>query len=180
MIQKPSPNFTSGRSGQKPEVIVLHIMAGTLVGTDSWFSQPQSQVSANYGIGLSGEVHQYVQDSDTAWAQGRVSNPSFSLYKPGINPNAYCLSIEHEGYDLSKNPDAQINATVELIKSLCSKWNIPIDRDHIIGHYQIYSLKPNCPATDKSIIDRIIALARGNDNIALAKEHLKQALSLLG
>ena len=36
----------------KPELIVLHIMDGTLSGTDSWFADPSSQVSSHYGIGL--------------------------------------------------------------------------------------------------------------------------------
>jgi len=160
IIQKPSPNFRVGRNGYKPEVIVIHIMAGSLAGTDSWFANPASQVSSNYGIGFNGEIHQYVKDQDTAWAQGRVDKPSFSLYKPGVNPNLYCLSIEHEGQNLALAPEAQLKASVELVQSLAKKWNIPLDREHVIGHYQIYSLKPNCPSPDHSIVDKIVALAQ--------------------
>src|SRR3990167_11456499 len=98
IIQKPSPNFTKGRgSYYKPELIVLHIMVGSLSGTDSWFTSSISKVSSHYGIGFNGEVHQYVKEEDTAWTQGIVNNPSFKLYKQGVNPNTYCLSIEHEG-----------------------------------------------------------------------------------
>lgn len=159
IIQKPSPNFNS-RTQFKPELIVIHIMAGTLDGTDSWFSTPQSQVSAHYGIGLTGEIHQYVAEENRAWHAGRVSKPSFALYKSGINPNDYTIGIEHEGTDLSKNAPEQLQASAELIRDICTRWNIPIDRKHIIAHSQIYSLKPNCPATDKSVIDTIIALAQ--------------------
>ena|ERR1035437_7143402 len=166
IIQKITPNFKVGRSGYKPEIIVLHIMDGTLSGTDSWFADKVSQVSSNYGIGFNGEIHQYVKDEDTAWCQGLkippINKPLFKLYKPNTNPNDYCLSIEHEGNDLSIVHEAQINASVALIQSLCAKWNIPIDRDHIIGHYEIDPIrKPNCPATDKSIIDRIVRQAQG-------------------
>jgi len=160
IINKFSPNFTAGRKGYVPEIIVLHVIDGSQVSCDSWFANPISQVSANYSIGFTGEIHQYVKDEDTAWAQGRVTNPTFSLYKPNVNPNLYCLSIEHEGTDLSIVHEAQINASAELIRSLAGKWNIPIDRDHIIGHYQIFAGKPNCPATDKSIIDRIVRQAQ--------------------
>ncbi len=160
IIQKPSPNFKVGRGEYKPEIIVLHIMAGSLSGTDDWFSKEVSQVSANYGVGLNGEIHQYVKDEDTAWAQGKVDSPSFKLYKPGINPNLYCLSIEHEGMDLSIVRQSQIDASVALIRALATKWSIPLDRDHIIGHYQIGAYKPNCPATNKSIIDTMIRQAR--------------------
>ena len=50
-------------------------------------------------------------------------------------------------------------ASAEMIRAICLRFNIPIDRDHIIGHYQVYSAKPNCPAINKSIIDELIALA---------------------
>lgn len=155
IFQKTTPNFGS-RDGYKPEIIVLHIMAGTLAGTDSWFASPESQVSAHYGVGFNGEVHQYVPEGSKAWANGRVLNPTAKLIKPGVNPNLYTLSIEHEGQDLSVVHEAQINSTIQLIKSMCDRYNIPIDRDHIIGHYEIYAAKPDCPATNKSIIDRII------------------------
>lgn len=173
MLKILSPNFNKGRSGHNPELIVIHVMAGSLAGTDSWFSNPASQVSTHYGIGLNGEVHQYVLEEDVAWGNGRVSNPTYSLYKPNINPNLYTISIEHEGQDLSKGTPAMIEASAKLVKDIATRWNIPIDREHIIGHYQIYSLKPNCPSTDKSIIDTIIAKAKGTGNAPSLKEQIK-------
>jgi N-acetylmuramoyl-L-alanine amidase len=160
IIQKPSPNFQVGRGGYEPEIIVLHIAEGSLSSMDSWFANPVSQVSSHYGVGFKGEIHQYVQDEDTAWTQGRVLNPTFKLYKPGVNPNKYCLSIEHEGFDLSLVHETQINTSIELIKVLAANWNIPISRDTVIGHYEIFSGKPNCPATDKSIIDKMVLQTR--------------------
>lgn len=41
-----SPHKTKGRSGFRPEAVVVHIMEGTLAGTDSWFKKPASKVSA--------------------------------------------------------------------------------------------------------------------------------------
>jgi hypothetical protein len=55
-----SCNKTPGRGGFRPEAIVIHIMEGTLGGTDDWFNNPASKVSAHYGIGRNGQVHQYV------------------------------------------------------------------------------------------------------------------------
>jgi N-acetyl-anhydromuramyl-L-alanine amidase AmpD len=72
IIQKKSPNFWVGRKGYRPEAIVIHIMDGTLIGTDSWFANHTSQVSAHYGIGKNGEIHQYVQENDTACTRVRV------------------------------------------------------------------------------------------------------------
>lgn len=160
IIQVPSPNYKTGRGNFVPEVIVLHIMAGSLSGTDSWFSNPVSQVSSHFGVGFNGEVHQYVKGEDTAWGNGIVNLPNYKLYKPGVNPNLYTVSIEHEGYDLTAAPENQLKATVELIQFLSKTYNIPIDRDHIIGHYQIdLTRKPNCPSVNKGIIDTIVARA---------------------
>lgn len=160
IIEKPSPNFTAGRGAFKPEIVVLHIMAGTLLGTDDWFSRPISQVSAQYGVGKTGEIHRYVQEANQAWHAGVVLNPSFKLYKPGVNPNAYSIGIEHEGNDLFiEGTTAQLAASAALIADICKRWNIPIDRDHIIGHYQVTTGKPNCPAVNKTIVDTLVHMA---------------------
>lgn len=176
MITKPTPHFTKGRSGYKPEVIVLHIIDGSQTSCDNWFANPTSGVSANYSIGFTGEIHQYVKDEDTAYAQGTVFQPSFTLYKPGVNPNLYCISIEHEGKDLALAPEAQLNATVELIKTLCTKHNIIPSRDTIIGHYQIRSSKPNCPAGNKEVINTIVTRVKGQSS---NKEAIKAQIRAL-
>lgn len=173
MLKILSPNFNKGRSGYKPECIVIHVMAGSLTGTDSWFANPTSQVSTHYGIGFNGEIHQYVEEEDVAWGNGRVSNPTYSLYKPNVNPNLYTISIEHEGQDLSKGTPEMIEASAKLVREIATRWNIPINRDHIIGHYQIFDKKPFCPATDKSIIDKIIEKARTVELPQSIKEQIK-------
>jgi N-acetyl-anhydromuramyl-L-alanine amidase AmpD len=161
IIQKKSPNFWAGRKGYRPEGVVIHIMDGTLVGTDSWFANPASQVSAHYGVGRTGEVHQYVKEEDTAWHAGRVDTPVWGLIKPNINPNLYTIGVEHEGKPDDVWTDAMKQASAALIREICQRWQIPIDRNHIVGHFEIFSKKPNCPARDKKIIDEIVALAGG-------------------
>lgn len=71
-------------------------MGGSLAGTDSWFNNLASEVSAHYGVGLDGAIHQYVAVQDTAWANGILepSNRWPSAY-PG-NPNRWSVSIETE------------------------------------------------------------------------------------
>ena len=72
-------------------------MGGTLAGTDSWFANPASQVSAHTGVGLQGERHRYVRYADRAWANG-VLEPGnlWAALKGTANPNNYTLSIETE------------------------------------------------------------------------------------
>ena len=180
MIKKLSPNFGS-RNGFNPEFVVVHIMAGTLLGTDTWFASTASQVSAHYGIGFNGEIHQYVEEKNVAWAVGRVKNPTAKVLHPNINPNQYSISIEHEGQDLSKWTDSQLKVSADLIKDICTRHKIPIDRDHIIGHYEVFSDKPNCPAADKSVIDKIIKIIKGGNTLLLSSKEdtKKQIISLL-
>lgn len=161
IIRKPTPHQTKGRGKYKPEAIVLHIMQGTLKGTDAWFNNPKSNVSAHYGIGKNGEVHQYVDEKDTAYHAGIVKRPSWKLFKPNSNPNFYTIGIEHEGTFTDAWTDQMKQASAELVKNISKRWNIPLDRDHVIGHYQINGVdRANCPAKNKSIIDEIIALAK--------------------
>ncbi len=143
-IQKPSPNIRSGRGGHKVIGIVCHIMEGTLPGTDSWFDQIRSHVSAHYGVGKCGEVHQYVAESDTAFHVGVVDHPTWTLIKPNVNPNLYTIGIEHEGRDGDALTPAQLQASAALIAAIAKRWQIPIDSQHVIHHHDIRRGKP-CP-----------------------------------
>lgn len=166
-IWKGSPNFWQGRRGYKPEAVVIHIMAGSIQSCDSWFNNPNSQASAHYGIAKNGEIHQYVKEEDAAWHAGGVYNPTWNLIKPNINPNLYTIGIEHEGQPGDIWTEQQKQASASLIREICERWQIPIDRDHIIGHYQITAKKPNCPAVDKRIIDELISLAQNQSDSAV-------------
>lgn len=79
-----SPNYYNGRNGYTINHITLHIMVGTLTGTDSVF-QRAGYASAHYGIGSNGEIHQYVNESNGSWSDANYAS------------NNSTISIEHEG-----------------------------------------------------------------------------------
>lgn len=133
ILQAPSPNFTPGRQGRSIIAIVDHITAGLMPGTLSWLRNPASAVSTHYLVTKRGEVYQLVKDEDTAWQAGIVNRPVWPLYD-GTNPNRYTLGIEHEALSGEGLTEAQYLATLELHMILTDKWDIPIDRNHIIGH----------------------------------------------
>ncbi len=165
IVTVASPHFTQGRKNYKPEAIVIHVMDGTLSGTDSWFRDARSAVSAHYGIGKNGEIHAYVSETNTAWHAGRVNMPQWTLIKGAgnglyINPNYYTIGIEHEGSENSEWTSEMYDASAALIKDICMRWNIPVDSRHVIGHRDIFSLK-TCPG-NKADISKLIALAGGN------------------
>lgn len=153
IVQFPSPNFSSPK-GYKWIAIVDHIMSGTLAGTDSWFANPESKASSHFGVGKNGEIHQYVSLNNPAWANGAVNNSDWPLLIPKIddsgyvNPNYYTVSIEHEGESGDVMPEEQYQATLDLHQWLIGLLGIPVDCDHIIGHYRIDSVnKSNCPGS---------------------------------
>lgn len=156
---KPVVNYTKGRSGYRPEAIVIHIAEGSLIGGYSWFNNPNSKVSSHYMVSKNGTIWQFVKLEDTAWHAGGVSNPNWSHLKSGVNPNLYTIGIEHEGFTGEPWSDAMYNATAELIGQLGRDWGIAVDREHIIGHYQINSTsRSRCPGSGVDL-NKLVNLA---------------------
>jgi len=135
----PSSNYTSGRRGRKIIAIVNHITAGLMPGTLSWLRNPAARASAHYLVTKAGVVYQLVKDEDTAWHAGIVNKPGWLLYD-NSNPNYYTLGIEHEARAGESLTETQYQATLELHRMLVKKHSIPLDLNHIIGHYLLDSV----------------------------------------
>lgn len=139
-----SPNFRIGRGGHKPEFIVIHIMAGTMAGTDAWFNNPNSGVSAHSGVSRMGEVHDYVHSTDRAWHAGVMNTKGATFkdfkYEGGrlVDVNAYTLGLEHEGTADVEIPLTCYLASARKIKYWSQRYGIPIDERHIVSHKSIY------------------------------------------
>jgi len=160
---KPSPNFRIGRGGYKAIAIVVHIMVGSLPGTDNWFNQSRSHVSSHYGVGKNGDVHKYVEEVNTAFHCGIVDSPSWQLIKQDasgnyINPNLYTIGIEHEGMPGDTLTTLQANTSAQLIADIALRNNIPLDALHVIGHHEIRAGK-TCPDTISASV--LLELATG-------------------
>jgi len=127
-VPASTSNYNTGRRGSI-QYVVIHTMQGSYAGSISWFQNPAAQASAHYNIRSSdGEVTQMVRESDTAWHAGN----SF------INNRS--IGIEHEGYVADPArwyTTAMYVSSARLTRALCDKYRIPIDRQHIIGHYQV-------------------------------------------
>jgi hypothetical protein len=157
-----STNKSIGRQGYKPEAIVIHIMEGTLAATDSWFNTPKPKspmpVSAHYGVGRLGQIHQYVAESDTAWHAGRRVRPTWAGVKPNCNLNLYTIGIEHEAATADTEwTDAMYESSAWLIAGVANRWSISLDRAHVVGHHEIYAPK-TCPG-NKVDLEQLIDMA---------------------
>lgn len=145
IIKSPSPNFGE-RNGFKPEIIVTHCTDGTYPGDLQWLTSIQSQVSSHYLVAPDGKIHQLVSEDKAAWHAGLIINPTFQGLKPGINPNLYSIGIEVSLIPMAIMTEPQKKSYYELMKDISIHWNIPIDRQHDIGHKEIRSNK-TCPGT---------------------------------
>lgn len=155
-----SGNFTPGRAAQHPvDLIVIHVSEGDASSVVSWFNNPAAKVSAHYLVRSDGKILQFVDEDDTAWHAGRVYRPSARLVlgRAPSNPNVYSIGIEHEGDGTHELTDAQRAASVALIADICRRRHIPVDRDHIIGHREIFIGK-TCPGAID--VSRLVAAAK--------------------
>lgn len=144
MTTETTPNQMIGRGKNKPEAIVIHITEGSASGAIAWFKNIKSQVSAHYIVKKTGEIVQVVSPDNTAWHAGIIKNPTWPLLKQGVNPNLYTIGIENEGFTTEKPTITQFLALAKLVKSLCVKYDISIDKNHIVAHHEIRSDK-SCP-----------------------------------
>lgn len=181
---------SDSREGYVPFVIVNHISVGTMASMDSWFTDPGNQVSsAHFGVARDGRIHQYVEIERMAWANGIPTEqtggaPAQVVRDMGVNPNLYTVSIEHEGYD-GNLTEEQFQASVRLQRHIRwvirNKWarDFPLDRYHVIGHFQINPVhKANCPGP-KFPWDRLYAaLAEAEWSEQEMEELLKRLAAL--
>jgi N-acetylmuramoyl-L-alanine amidase len=142
-----SINFGEDRKSAYPiSMIVIHVTEGDADSVISWFNDKSAKVSAHYMVKKDGAIVQFVSEDDTAWHAGRVDHPTAWMVVARLpsNPNGYSIGIEHEGDGTHELEPAQRAASIALIRDICARRAIPIDRTHIVGHHEIYSLK-TCP-----------------------------------
>ncbi len=142
IVWKGSPNFDSNR---KPiDRIVLHWFgAGTLESAHTTFQKPGG-TSAHYGISGS-RVWQWVKEENVAWHAGNYAM------------NQRSIGIEHDATTTSPASEETYKTSAQLLADICKKYNIPLDRTHVIKHSEV-PRATQCPGTLD--IDRIIALAQ--------------------
>jgi len=135
----------------RPRAFVLHTPeepADDYPGTPKWFQQyhPERRGSTHYFVSWTGDVYQCVPESWGAIANGfNPGNPqrlSYPSWAGGFSLNWQTLSVEIEGYAHNIHNTMivggpQWQALLRLIRHRCGAWGIPLDREHIPGHYQL-------------------------------------------
>ncbi len=118
-----SPNYTPNNIQQL--FLVVHVTQETFANTISLFEDPNYQASSHYLVRSSdGKIVQFVREHDKAW-HARCWN-------------SYMIGVEHEGW--VDQPEwftkAMYESSAALFRHLVTAYNIPVDSNRIIGHYQ--------------------------------------------
>lgn len=104
-------NYTEGGQ-QSVRGVVVHIMAGTLEGSQAWFNNATAQASSHFGTGKDGELRQWVDTADRAWAQAAG--------------NRDWISVENEGVGGDALTDAQITANARVLAWAHKTYGVPL------------------------------------------------------
>jgi N-acetyl-anhydromuramyl-L-alanine amidase AmpD len=142
-LWKGSVNY-SVRLAKVDRIVIHWFGIGTIETAKARFQGKANKVSAHYGISK-GRVWQWVGEGHAAWHAGNSAM------------NHRSIGIEHDATTAHNLSEGDYQLSGLLVGEIAKRHNIPLDRDHIIGHQEI---KPTqCPGTIN--IDRIIAIARG-------------------
>ena len=132
VIPAPSPNFDARRS--PPDMAILHY-TGMRTGEEALarLRDPAAKVSAHYVVEEDGRVFSLVAEERRAWHAG------VSFWKGERDCNARSIGVEivNPGHEFGYRafPDAQIEAVIELLDEMRSRWEISDDR--IIAHSDV-------------------------------------------
>jgi hypothetical protein len=129
----PSNYSVANRAHDFPiDMIIIHDIEGSYGSAIQDFQTPGFAASAHYVVSYGGAITQMVREKDIAWHAGNWDY------------NTRAIGIEHEGFAAyNLYTTAEYNASAALAASICSRWGVPMDRTHVIGHYQVPD--PNNP-----------------------------------
>lgn len=145
--KKLTPYNFSLMSNKKNQYIVIHYVGAVSTAKNNvdYYAREELQKSAHYFVDEI-SIWQSVEDKDRAWHCGGGLQ--------GINGHTFygiCTNSNSIGIEMCVKKDANgnwyfeeetVKNTVDLVKMLMQKYNIPIDR--VIRHYDVTG--KNCPA----------------------------------
>lgn len=122
-------DYNRPSDGNAITYVIIHTIQGSYSGCISWFQNCSSSVSAHYVVRSSdGQVTQMVREADVGWHAG---NWTYNLHSVGI---------EHEGYVEDPGTwytEAMYAGSAALTADICARNGIPVDRSHILAHYEV-------------------------------------------
>jgi N-acetyl-anhydromuramyl-L-alanine amidase AmpD len=125
-----SGNYGGDRS--KVTTVVVHTSEGTAASALSWFGMDhkpsgQGPTSAHYLIGKDGKIYSLVPEGKIAYHAGNWD----------VNVKSIGIELEGKSADPSIFTVPMLASLVILVRDICRRFGIPMDRQHIIGHNEV-------------------------------------------
>ncbi|GGU99333.1 N-acetylmuramoyl-L-alanine amidase [Streptomyces spectabilis] len=107
--------------------VVIHVVQGGYATALKVFKDPGHGAATHYVIRKDGHVAQMIRELDVAYHAG------------DREMNERSVGIEHEGFVDKKASftDAMYASSARLTAGICERYDIPVDREHIIGHVEV-------------------------------------------
>ena len=107
--------------------VVIHVTQGSYASAVKAFEDPGHRAAAHYIVRRDGHITQMIRELDVAFHAG---NREY---------NERSVGIEHEGFveRRSSFTDAMYASSARLTAGICRRYDIPVDREHIIGHVEV-------------------------------------------
>ncbi|MEV0439219.1 N-acetylmuramoyl-L-alanine amidase [Streptomyces spectabilis] len=107
--------------------VVIHVVQGGYATALKVFKDPGHGAATHYVVRKDGHVAQMIRELDVAYHAG------------DREMNERSVGIEHEGFVDKKASftDAMYASSARLTAGICERYDIPVDREHIIGHVEV-------------------------------------------
>ncbi|MGW4201428.1 N-acetylmuramoyl-L-alanine amidase [Streptomyces sp. NPDC004726] len=107
--------------------VIIHVVQGSYPTALRVFKNPGHGAATHYVVRKDGHVAQMIRELDVAFHAG---NRSF---------NERSIGIEHEGFvDRPQDfTDAMYEGSARLTAGICVRYELPVDRTHIMGHVEV-------------------------------------------
>ena len=161
----PLEDFSYAREAS-PQFVMIHFTSNVMANRENPYDTDDLRsifvdygVSIHYIIDREGTVRCYIPEDRVAWHAGKgewKGDPAFTdrmnYHSIGIELAAigsaddmsiYLTQEEYDALDSSLIgfTDAQYEALSLLVADICGRYQIPMDRDHVIGHEEYASRK---------------------------------------
>lgn len=147
-------DFTSLSERSITNMIVLHHTGGNDIDASAEQIHEWHKNNKWAGIG-----YHYVIRKDGTIERGR---PEWAIGSHAYGENSHTIGIHISGdFDSSQPTEKQIENCAELVADICTRYGIPIDRAHIVGHGEL--MATSCPGTNlQMLLDNGVITGKAN------------------
>lgn len=157
--QLPLQNHSYPGTLTSKKLLVMHITQGSTVSgayNTFKFSVSPNRVSAHFIVDQDGKVYQLLPLSDIGFHASEVNSTSIGIEHVAIAPGTY--PSMPKGLPPS---EAQMTASAMLVKGLCERLGLVIDRATAVGHNQASPRDGHVGCCEPTLdLDKIVEIAK--------------------